>query len=236
MKKISREDLRTLVEFQQESIDVELKSAFEWTNRNTIESLRLIRAILAMNNTRGGGKIILGVKQKPEPPTIEGMTKKQIESFEDLESVTRTVNKYSSAPIKLDITSGPYAIGEDLDVELLVITVREFDRVPALCVKGAQVKVEGKEKPVSVLEERAIYVRTEHQGIASDKLSSYEIDDLIALCVSKGVRRQNEDDWVHSAQIRKVLKRSPEAPSMSPLVNLIAVEQYFLKNDKDLTS
>jgi len=113
--------------------------------------LEVIQTIAALSNERGGGVIIIGVKDNGE---IEGMIEENFHSF-DHDGLSEKVEGKFNQPIgfkldKFEIKEGRF----------IFIQVDESREVPTVYISGAQRAIEGNLSSDLILREGALYVRT----------------------------------------------------------------------------
>jgi len=87
MKKLSEEQIALLLEAGYELRNKEYKPPFRWDDdKSKWAKDKVIRAVLAMTNTRYGGQIVIGIEVKDDRTVIlKGVTDEQLKSFDDIQ-------------------------------------------------------------------------------------------------------------------------------------------------------
>lgn len=164
---------------------LEFKEGFNWEAQESAKLKdELVKAILAMSNTPGGGTIILGIRTDTRKKKIfpEGLTLKNAQSFtKNNELVKTTVHSYCHRPIDFDIQQEQHP--EDKERWFVILQVREFEKWPAITVKPSKTKENSGKN--YVLENHAIYTRSKLAQWASIKAGPQEIEDIIETAVKK---------------------------------------------------
>jgi len=168
-----------------ESRNLEFKEGFGWESQKSIK-LRdeLIKAILAMGNTPGGGRIILGIRCDTKKKEIypEGFSEKDAKSFiKNEEHIKKAVHGYCQRPVDFSIQVESYP--KNNQSKFVIIQVQEFSKWPTVTTKPSKTKEENKKTPV--IEHHAIYTRSKLAQWSSIKAGPQEIEDIIEIAVKK---------------------------------------------------
>ena len=152
--------------------DIDAKGPVSWDGAE--QSAALAKDIAAFANSRNGGSIVIGKKQKElggfDPV---GVTEEQAATF-DTTKVAQWVNNRFSPPIRL------VCYPQEVDGRLfVVIDVLEFDDMPIMCVKSFQ----GPNSKEHILREQTIYVR--NANAESVPVGVKELPALIGLATRK---------------------------------------------------
>ena len=133
MKKLSEEQMAQLLEAGYELRNIEHKPPFAWNGeRSQWVMEKIIRAILAMTNTRYGGQIIIGIEVGDDRSVnLKGVTDEQLKSFDDFDGVKGVVDGYSFTNTDFDISLGAHE-----SKKFVVFTIQEFSEIPAICRKN----------------------------------------------------------------------------------------------------
>lgn len=205
---------------------LEFKEGFNWESQ-TSAKLRdeLIKAIIAMSNTPGGGSIVLGIRTDTKKKKIypEGFSKKDVESFtKNEEQVKTVVHGFCQRPINIEfqIESHP----EDKNKLFLVIQVSEFEKWPTVTVKHSKTKENNDKSPV--IEHHAIYTRSKLAQWSSIKAGHQEIEDIVEIAVKK------YDKHVRSLGYTKVKPREDEITKWFGRHHDIAIQGLTKKDIK----
>lgn len=161
-----------------ESRNIDAKGPITWDSGP--ESASLAKDIAAFANSRDGGVLVIGKTETESGSFIlTGLTDDEAKSFETTK-VARWVNNRFSPPINIVCHQREYQ-----GKRFVVITIGEFEDVPALCTKSFQDPSNPKK---CLLRERTLYVR--NSNAESAPLESVdELRTLIGLATSK---RANE--------------------------------------------
>lgn len=168
-----------------ETRQLEFKEGFNWEAQGS-SKLReeLIKAILAMSNTPGGGLVIIGVRTDTRTKAVflEGLSDNDAESFgKNQEQIKTIVHNYCQRPIDFEIKSERYP--EDGAKWFIVFQVSEFSRWPTVTAKSGKVMEDnGKSK---VIEYHAVYTRSKLAQWSSVKAGPREIEDIVETAVKK---------------------------------------------------
>lgn len=104
---------------------------------------KVVRAALAMANRRGGGQIIVGVREDAGQLVADGITAADLSTWNH-DDVTGALSAYADPYVSASVQPLPYQ-----GKSFVIITVDEFEEVPVLCKKEYQ----------AVLRDGACYVR-----------------------------------------------------------------------------
>lgn len=223
---------------------LEFKEGFNW-EAQTSAKLRdeLIKAVIAMSNTPGGGSIVLGIRTDTRNKKIypEGFSKKDADSFtKNQEHVRTVIHGYCQRPIDIDIKQESHP--EDENKWFLVIQVSEFDKWPTVTVKPSSTKEDNGKN--TVIENHAIYTRSKLAQWSSIKAGHQEVEDIVEIAVKKydtHVRslgytrtkpRENEiSSWfrLHQAEAKKGLAAQKITAHMEVIVKFVESDLDFKK-------
>jgi len=142
-----------------------------WTDKLT--KAKITRTILAMSNTRDGGVIVIGMKEKPD---------KKFEPVGLSESEASTFNHDDIATYVRDYAD-PYVdfIVRTIECDgrnFVLIQVKEFDEVPVICRKDG-----------IDLRRGAIYHRSRTKNESAEVFSQSEMREIMEIATDKAVRR-----------------------------------------------
>ena len=200
MKELSKNTLEQILQGNSENLNLEFKASFDF-EKNLWTREKLIRAILAMSNTRNGGYIIIGVAENNNHiPDYKGLEDEHLSLFKSkIEDLKSKVESFSSSPVSYDIGVGKYK-----EKSFILITVTEFYLNPLICRKNG----ENKDK---ILEEGAIYVRTLKDKPSSNKLTNpVDIQDFLERSSDKQISNLHKRGWKHDTENLKNAKSSFE--------------------------
>ncbi|HEX6349686.1 MAG TPA: RNA-binding domain-containing protein [Candidatus Dormibacteraeota bacterium] len=138
--------LAHLLEQRHETANLDYKEPIPWADEHRFE---LIRDMIALANTRGGGHLVIGVRNSDLEPV--GMPDRFISTY-DRTAVHRQLSKFASPLPRYDT----FPVDDRHGRRFIVVTVDEFDEVPIVCRATSPVGP----KRVA-LREGGLYVRTE---------------------------------------------------------------------------
>lgn len=165
-------DLSSLME----SHAVEFKRSEPWD----VLRLKIVKTVIAMTNTRDGGRIIIGVDEaEPGVSALKGISEEHLATY-DVDDVLAYINKYVSYPINPLILTHTFN-----GATFLVIVVNEFDVEPILCIKES-----GESK--NDLKKGAIYTRPKGKPESSMISNRTAFMELLELANNKFMRRYIE--------------------------------------------
>ena len=153
-----------------EARSLEFKRGLAWNEiKHTVT-----KAVLAMSNLEGGGRIVIGVDRNDNGGhTMAGMGKEVSQTFRE-DEVSEFVNKYADPPVQVRIQGvsqeGRYFV---------VIDVPEFDHQPILCKKDLD--KEGKKH----LESGRLYYRPKGGIKSTSRITHQDLRDLLDFAVVK---------------------------------------------------
>jgi len=198
MKTLSIEKTRQILEVSTENIGLEFKSSFDFEDNNWLKE-KTYRAILAMSNTRGGGDIVIGVKERADTTfNLSGLEKDHLDKFRSkLEDLKSQIESFATEPVSYEI----YDASLDELKHFLIIRISEFRRRPIICRKN------GREK--DILEQGAIYIRTLKDKPSSVKIvDPLDIQDLLERSVDKEISSLHMRGWKHESEQSKSNSKS----------------------------
>lgn len=134
---------------------------------------KVVKAALAMANRRGGGRIIIGVREDAGLLVPQGLSTTDLATWPH-DDITGALSAYADPYVSVTIQTLAYQ-----DKNFVILTVDEFEEMPVLCKKEFQ----------GVLRDGACYVRRKGRIESSEVPNGAEMRDLIELATEKGVRR-----------------------------------------------
>jgi hypothetical protein len=168
-----------------EERQLEFKEGFNWEEQ-TSAKLRdeLIKAVLAMGNTPGGGTIILGIRTDTKKKKIypEGFVLKDCDSFiKNQEQIKTVIHGYCQRPLDFDIKIELHP--DDETKGFVIFQVKEFVKWPIVTIKPSTTKEDNGKN--NVIENHAIYTRSKLAQWSSIKAGPQEIEDIVETAVKK---------------------------------------------------
>jgi len=177
MQKYEAEEMRRLMETaDSERRDQEFKVAFSWNDKKALWLKEcVIRAALGLTNTPSGGRIIIGIEEdEAKRPVINGVSKEQRQSFEAIETIKDEIDSFSSVPISFDIGWGEYE--QNGLASLVIISVSEFDEMPAICRRNGK---------TDKLRQGDVYSRKKKGAAATVRVTEDEMREIIRMATDK---------------------------------------------------
>lgn len=174
MNILSEESIAALLEGSAERRTLEFKPAFSWADPERLWLKEAVtRAVLGMTNNVGGGTIVLGVEQDAGVPVLKGMPPDCLTSFANFDAIKKFVDSFASLGTDFDISRGHFG-----GADFVVLTVKEFDRRPVICLKdGESQKTDGKRR--QQLRRNAIYCRPRRGEPQTAEVTDAELEELI---------------------------------------------------------
>lgn len=160
-----------------EQRSIEFKESTAWTSIKCV----LTRTIMAMANLKGGGKIVIGVREDPnKDPVAVGMSKEDFDSYNQ-DDIASFVNEYAEpsvvvAPRKLTDEGKRY----------VVLNVEEFSEVPIVCKK------DGRKTCKDHLRRGSIYHRPKRKVESTDRFDYADMRELVGLAAIKQHRLMHQ--------------------------------------------
>ena len=154
-------------------------TSLEYTRSAPWKDLRLalIRTVLGMANTRGGGNIVIGMTENPDKTfAADGMSQAHWDVFPPEEDFRAAVNGFAEPFIEPRVQRH-----EPEGKRFLVITVPEFDYEPVLCTKAED-----------RLKEGALYVRSTRKPETVEVRTTTDMRALMRLATDKALGREVE--------------------------------------------
>lgn len=166
-------DIDALIAAGRESAGLDYKRSESW---NALR-VNLIRTVLGMANTRGGGRIVIGVDERDGGVfRPDGMSAGHIASFPTEDDLRVAVNGFAQPFVDLLLDEC-----EHDGKRFLVITVPEFELEPVLCMKA-----EGR------LQAGKLYVRSTRMPETVEVGNPTDMRALLRLATQKALRQEVE--------------------------------------------
>lgn len=162
-----------LVLVGRESASLEYKRSAPWGELR----LGLIRAVLGMANTRGGGNIVVGVTESGDGAfDPSGMSAEHLDDFPSEEDFQAAVNGFAEPFIEPTVDTHRHQ-----GRVFLVLTVPELEEQPILCTRA-----EGR------LKAGALYVRSKRKPETVEIRTPTDMRALMRLAIDKALGRELE--------------------------------------------
>ncbi len=121
------EKIKLLIGSPKETKNCDYKGSFIWDKNKKDTQLGLVKDIMAMSNTKGGGILIIGVEDKSY--ILKGLNNAEYESF-DQTKINDLIKNYSDPEAEFYI--------HKVEIEgkkIVAIIVKEFAECPIICKK-----------------------------------------------------------------------------------------------------
>ena len=162
-----------------ESRHLEFKSGFDWSDNQFLWlKEKVAKTIISLSNTKGGGKIIIGIREKNKNLVFMGVNDRQLQSFQNYDSIKLFVDEYIFLNTNFEVYKSTYQ-----NKNYVVIKVDEFSEYPLITVRdGIAKKANGRD--ANIIKRDRIYVRS-RDGIQVTTLSYQEIIEVINLSAER---------------------------------------------------
>lgn len=120
------EKVISALEVCQESKSIEFKGSSPWNDLQ----IGIVRTTMAMSNLEYGGLIIIGVSERNNTWTLEGLSSDHLSTYDE-DNVNDFINKYASPMIQIRLVTVDYN-----KLTFLAVEVREFGDTPILCKRN----------------------------------------------------------------------------------------------------
>ncbi len=190
---MTEDQVREIVHSAGEAASIDFKGPMEWDG--AIVSAKLSKDIVASANVRGGGVLVIGVRE-PETGVFHkcGLTSEQASSFD-----TTKMASWINSRFEPEIHLSCYRTEVDGN-EFVVIDVDEFHEIPLICTKNWRAPNEKRNE----IEAGRIYVRTANAESAPLRKAS----DLRRLVSIAALKKQEE----MVTALRSVIEGVPRHP------------------------
>ena len=166
------EEFERLIEGETETQKIEFKESCPW-NKNS-----LAKDILAFSNVRGGGHIVIGIREIEGGIERQGISNKHLATY-NFETMLDQLSAYADPRIDIALD-----LVEDVEnkKKYLVITIKEFHDIPVICKKGG-----------TEINKGIIYYRnTDRRPESAPVSNSTDMRDIIELAAVKMRKRFRE--------------------------------------------
>jgi predicted HTH transcriptional regulator len=167
--------LREAIELGHEQRRVEFKPAGNRENKGL--RVRVIRAVLALGNTSGGGIVVIGVNEVAGKLEAKGLTAQDLASWRS-DLTHEAIRPYADPQ--------PEVLVEEVPLDqrrYVLLRVSEFDELPIVCRRSDT--LDGKE----VLREGACYIRAVMKSESVEVGSYAQMRELIDLATEKALSK-----------------------------------------------
>jgi predicted HTH transcriptional regulator len=171
------DDIKRLIELRSEGPNLDYKAGFAWTKDSRDKKYELVRDLIALANTKDGGRVIFGVRDGD--CELVGVATDVYESV-DASSVVQMLHDNAAPQVRCSIYKR-----EINGKKVIVFDVAEFDETPIICTNGI-VSADGSKRVI--LRQAAVYVRT--VAATTEEVSSP--DDMRKLIARAVTRKADE--------------------------------------------
>jgi predicted HTH transcriptional regulator len=172
---MNTKELEELLEAGSESQRLDFKESCAWDVK------RFAKDILAFSNIKGGGYIIIGMKEDDEGFKRAGATEDHLASY-DRDTMKDQMSSYADPGVDFLV----HKISDRTGIKFLVIEIREFIDIPIICKKDG-----------AGLTRATIYYRNIDKKPESAPISnSYDLRNLIELAAIKMTKKMRELRYV----------------------------------------
>jgi predicted HTH transcriptional regulator len=171
------DDIERLVGLKSEGPNLDYKAGFAWIKDNRDKKYELIRDLIALANTKDGGRVIFGVRDGE--CELIGVSVDVYESV-DPSNVVQMLHDNAAPQVRCAVYK------REIDGKRVVVfDVAEFDETPIICTNGIT-STDGSKR--AILRQAAVYVRT--VAATTEEVSSP--DDMRKL-ISRAVSRKSDE-------------------------------------------
>lgn len=150
--------------------NMEFKESAPWKDLRCV----LTRTIMAMANLKGGGTIIIGIKEGPGKTTDHaGMGRADFDTYNP-DDIASFVNEYAEPSVSVV----PHRITRR-GKRYVVLDVEEFDEVPIICKK------DGRKSCRDHLRRGSVYHRPKRKVESTDRFDYADMRELVSLAAAK---------------------------------------------------
>jgi predicted HTH transcriptional regulator len=173
---VTDDDVRRLLALRSEGPNLDYKAGFEWTKANRDLKYELMRDLIALANTKDGGRVVFGVRDADLE--FVGVSDAVFESIDPADVVgmlhDNAAPKARCAVYKREIEGK----------RVVVFDVAEFEDTPIICTNG----ISTSDVKRVILRQGAVYIRT-GAGTTEEISAPDEMRSLI----ERAVRRKQDE-------------------------------------------
>jgi len=165
-------EFERLIEGGTETQKIDFKESCPWDKDS------FAKDILAFSNIRGGGYIIIGIREIDGGIERQGISDEHLETY-DLETMLDQLSSYADP--RIDIALDPVEDAKN-NKNYLIIIIKEFQDMPVICKKDSRETNKG-----------VIYYRnTDRRPESAPVSNSSDMRDIIDLAAVKRMKRYRE--------------------------------------------
>ena len=165
------EEFANAIALRHEISDIEFKAPGSLSNNRLMA--QVVKAALGMSNRRGGGKVIIGVRDRGGNLDPVGLTDNDRRTW-TYDAVSDQIARYADPGVAFELE-----IKEHYGGNYVVLEVEEFSDIPVLCKRSFG----------DVLRDGACYVRPRRKPETSEIPTQADMRDLLNLAIEKGIRQ-----------------------------------------------
>lgn len=155
---------------------------------------KIMRAMMAMSNKRDGGLVLVGVE---DSGTVSGISSLDLSTWK-ADHLRDKVAAYAEPFIDFSLE-----ILNVHGVEIVVLSVSEFEEVPVICKKSYE---DSQNRNYPILRDGTIYVRSRRKPESIPVSTQTDMRELIDLATDKGIAK-----FSRQLKVRENSQTSPEA-------------------------
>jgi len=174
---VTNDDIVRLLALRSEGPNLDYKAGFEWSRANRDLKYELVRDLMALANTKDGGRVVFGVRDADL--AFVGVS---IEVFESIDPTDLLAMVHDNAAPKVKCA----VYKREIDGRgVIVFDVAEFEDTPIICTNGI-VSIDGSRRVI--LRQAAIYIRT-----AAGSTEEISAPDEMRSLIERAVRRKSNE-------------------------------------------
>jgi EAL domain-containing protein (putative c-di-GMP-specific phosphodiesterase class I) len=204
MEKFTDEDIKELIYLRTETKNLDYKEKMNWLNAPKENKIGIIKDILAMANTLGGGKILFGIQDSMFE--FVGISDEEFQSF-DPTKINDLLHQYSDPKFSCEVYK------REIDnKKIVIIDVPEFVEIPIICRKDFHSPSTNQH----VIKQGQIYIRT-NKGTSESISSADEMRDLLEratktksdelILIIEGLINNRKAETINEDKARKQLEK-----------------------------
>ncbi len=179
------DDLKQFIRLGEERVNVEYKGRLTWGQGVT--NLTILRAMMAMANSRDGGVIIIGVEDGSFDPV--GLMQAEFESYE-YDRIGRYINTRTQPAIDFDLKKGKITEEDGSERLFIVIQVQEADDFPVVSTsQELKNRSAGAFGDNVVIRNGVVYIRSKSPVESREIHGHREWKDFVKLLLDRNQRK-----------------------------------------------
>lgn len=177
--------LKQVIKLGEERVNVEYKGKMTWNKGTT--NTKILKAMMAMANNRGGGVIVVGVKNNNFDPV--GLDQTEFDSY-DYDIIARFANSRTQPVIDFVLNKGKITEDDGVEKLFVVIQVQETDELPVVSTTQILNNPNGGTYLGNIdIREGAVYIRSKSPVESREVAGHREWKDFVRLLLDRNQRR-----------------------------------------------